>query len=99
MTEKTELKQVLGPPVDYSHHALTKGLLVLCTIFCCPLQVVFLIHGCSYCVQVLPTIEKISVDAKYLGMCCPTFCFFLSVCCNYISLLRYSLGPNCSKSE
>lgn len=29
--------------------------------------VVFLIHGCSYCVQVLPTIEKISVDAKYLG--------------------------------
>lgn len=68
MTEKTELKPVLGPPVDYSHHALTEGLLVLCTIFCCPLQVVFLIHGCSYCVQVLPTIEKISVDAKYLGM-------------------------------
>lgn len=68
MTEKTELKPVLGPPVDYSHHALTEGLLVLCTICCCPLQVVFLIHGCSYCVQVLPTIEKISVDAKYLGM-------------------------------
>ena len=47
------------------------------TIFCCPLQVVFLIHECSYCVQVLPTIEKISVDAKYLGMDCPTFLVFL----------------------
>ena len=77
MTYKTELKQVLRPPVDYSHHILTKGLLVLCAIFCCPLQVVFLIHGCSYCVQVLPTIEKISVDAKYLGTYCPSFLVFL----------------------
>ena len=77
MPEKKELKQVLGPPVDYSHHVLTGGLLLLRIIFCFPLQVIFLIHGCSYCVQVLPTIEKISVDAKYLGMCCPTFLVFL----------------------
>ena len=77
MIEKTELKQVLGPPVDYSRHVLTEGLLVLCTIFCCPLQVVFLIHGCSYCVQVLPTIEKISVNAKYLGMYCTIILVFL----------------------
>ena len=35
--------------------------------------------------QVLPTIEKISVDAKYLGMYCPTFLVFL------VGLLRYSL--------
>lgn len=77
MIEKTELKQVLGLLVDCSRHVLTEGLLVLCTIFCCPLQVVFLIHGCSYCVQVLPTIEKISVNSKYLGMYCPTFLVFL----------------------
>ncbi|KAJ7358756.1 hypothetical protein OS493_021532 [Desmophyllum pertusum] len=29
--------------------------------------VVFLLDGCSYCTQVLPTIEQISLDAKYVG--------------------------------
>ncbi len=60
------------------------------------LQVVFLQDGCSYCATILPTIEKISLDAKFVGVYYSGFVVYdniqiIDACYLFFTIDRFSI--------